>query len=256
VNPFLGLASGQTFAQAGYQIGEATTVRVGFSQNRESWEDMSNANPQAVLLQREFGDRPAQALTFDIEQKVNDRIKLGLQYTMLDEDNAVLGQQTGGDALLGNGAQTDAMTVSASFDLGSGFSIDMSATGARTETSREQIFTNRGDVLSTAGQISATKQGLLSGRDTLRFSIAQPLQVESGELQFTSEQVVNRDTGELGMVTQSFGIETQRRITAEAVYSMPMSSRSDFALFGRHVSARNTATNAGFVVGGNFNLSF
>ncbi|KEO90561.1 hypothetical protein EH31_10770 [Erythrobacter longus] len=256
VNPLLGFASGETFAQAGYKILPSTTVRVGFSQNRESWDDLSNSNPQQVLLQRQFGDRPAQALTFDIEQKVNDNIKLGFQYTLLDEDNAILGQQTGSDALLGNGARTEAMTVSASFDLGSGFSLDMSATGARTETSREQFLTNAGGVMSTAGQISATKHGVLSNRDTLRFSLAQPLQVERGELQFTSEQVIDRQTGELGMVTQTFGIQTERRITAEAVYSMPLSTRSDFALFGRHVSAGNTANEAGFVVGGNFNLNF
>ncbi|MEP1420609.1 MAG: S8 family serine peptidase [Erythrobacter sp.] len=256
VNPLLGLASGETFAQAGYKIAPSTTVRVGFSQNRESWNDLSNSNPEQVLLQRQFGDRPAQALTFDIEQKVSDNINLGFQYTLLDEANAVLGQQTGGDTLLGNGAQTEAMTVSASFNLGSGLTLDMSATGARTATSRDQLFTSNGNVMSTAGQISATKHGVLSNRDTLRLSVAQPLQVERGELQFISEQVIDRQTGELGSVTQAFGIETKRRITAEAVYSMPVSTRSDFALFGRHVSAGDTSNQDGFVVGGNFNLNF
>ncbi|MEO1222391.1 MAG: hypothetical protein AAFY42_13800, partial [Pseudomonadota bacterium] len=206
--------------------------------------------------QREFGDRPASAMTFDIEQEISDNIKVGLQYTRLDEANAVLGTQTSSDALLGNGAQTDAMTFSASVNLGSGFTFDVSATGARTETSRDQFFTSAGDVMSTAGQISATKHGILSNRDTLRISVAQPLQIEEGELQFTSEQVIDRATGERGTVTQSFGIETGRRITAEAVYAMPVSQRSDFALFGRHVSAGGDAVDSGFVVGGNFNFRF
>ena len=256
VNPLLGLASGETFAQAGYKITENTTVRVGFSQNNESWSDVRTDLAQQAQLQREFGDRPASAMTFDIEQQVNDNIKLGVQYTRLDEANAVLGTQTASELLLGEGAQTEAMTVSASFNLGSGFSLDVSATGARTETASDQLFTNAGDVLSTAGQISATKHGVLSNRDTLRLSIAQPLQVEQGELQFTSEQVIDRQTGELGAVTQSFGIETKRRITAEAVYAMPMSNRSDFALFGRHITAGDTVSDSGFVVGGNFSLRF
>lgn len=256
VNPVLGLASGETFAQAGYKLAANTTVRVGYSQNRENWEDVTIDNPQQALLQREFGDRPASALTLDVEQRVNSNITLGVQYTILDEANAVLGTQTTSDALLGNGAQTEAMTVSASIDFGSGFQLDVSATGARTETSRDQLFTNAGDVMSTAGQISATKRGLFSRGDTLRLSVAQPLQIEQGELQFTSEQVIDRQTGELGRVTQSFGIETKRRITAEALYAMPLNRQSDFALFGRHVSASDLANDRGFVVGGNFSVRF
>jgi len=256
VNPILGLASGQTFAQAGYKVASNTTVRVGFSENRLEWDEVAIDNPQQALLQREFGDRPARAMTLDIEQKVNDRISIGVQYTMLDEANAVLGTQTTSEQFLGNGSQTEAMTVSASVDIGSGFSLDVSATGGRTETSDDQLFTNAGAVMSTAGQISASKKGLLSRKDTLRLSVAQPLQIEQGELQFTSEQVINRDTGERGFVTQTFGIGTQRRITTEAVYAMPVSNRADFALFGRHVSAGDNANDNGFVLGGNFNFRF
>jgi hypothetical protein len=164
--------------------------------------------------------------------------------------------QTGSEAFLGNGSRTEAMTVSASFDLGSGFSVDLSATGARTQTSREQLFTNSGAVFATAGQFSATKHGVFSEKDTLRLSVAQPLQVEQGALEFTSEQVIDRLTGETGPVTQTIGIETKRRITAEAVYAMPVSQRSDFAFFGRHVSAGDDDVGSGFVVGGNFNLRF
>ncbi|MEL6541502.1 MAG: S8 family serine peptidase [Pseudomonadota bacterium] len=256
VNPVLGLASGQTFAQAGYKVAANTTVKVGFSENRLDWDEVAIDNPQQALLQREFGDRPARAMTLDVDQKINDRISVGVQYTMLDEANAVLGAQTTSQEFLGNGSQTEAMTVSASIDMGSGFSLDVSATGARTETSEDQLFTNAGAVMSTAGQISATKKGLLSRKDTLRLTVAQPLQIEQGELQFTSEQVINRDTGERGLVTQTFGITTQRRITTEAVYAMPVSNRADFAVFGRHVTGGDFANDAGFVLGGNFNFRF
>ena len=256
VNPVLGLASGQTFAQAGYKVAPNTTVRVGFSENRLDWEEVSIDNPQQALLQREFGDRPARAMTLDVEQKVNSKITVGVQYTMLDEANAVLGAQTTSQEFLGSGSQTEAMTVSASINMGSGFSVDVSATGARTETAQDQLFTNAGAVMSTAGQFSATKKGVLNRKDTLRLTVAQPLQIEQGELQFTSEQVINRDTGERGLVTQTFGIGTQRRVTTEAVYAMPVSNRADFAVFGRHVSGGDFANDAGFVLGGNFNFRF
>jgi hypothetical protein len=256
VNPVLGLASGETFAQVGYKLAENTTVRVGYSQNREDLEDVAPNNTLELLTRQNLGDRPASAMTLDIEQKVSDAVTVGAQITMLEEDNALLGVQTGSEAFLGNGSRTEAMTVSASFDLGSGFSVDLSATGARTQTSREQLFTNSGAVFATAGQFSATKHGVFSEKDTLRLSVAQPLQVEQGALEFTSEQVIDRLTGETGPVTQTIGIETKRRITAEAVYAMPVSQRSDFAFFGRHVSAGDDDVGSGFVVGGNFNLRF
>ena len=256
VNPVLGFASGETFAQAGYKLGENTTVRVGYSQNREDIDDIAPTNTVELLARQQFGDRPASAMTLDIEQKFSDAVSVGAQITMLEEDNALLGTQTGTETFLGGGSRTEALTLSATFDLGSGFSVDMSATGARTATSKEQLFTNAGTVWATAGQVSATKRGVISDKDMLRVSVAQPLQVESGSLQFTSDQVIDRETGEIGAVTQTIGIETKRRITAEAVYAMPLTRSSEFGVFSRYVSAGDTVDEGGMVVGGNFSLRF
>jgi Subtilase family len=256
VNPVLGFASGETFAQAGYKLSENTTVRVGYSQNREGLDDVAPDDTLELMLRQQVGERPASAMTLDVEHKVSDAVSLGAQITMLDEENALLGVQTGTEDLLGNGARTEAMTLSASFDLGSGFSIDVSATGARTNTSKDQLFTNAGTVWATAGQFSATKHGVLSDNDTLRVSVAQPLQVERGELQFTSDQVVDRLTGEIGAVTQTFGIGTKRRITTEAVYAMPLTRSSEFGVFSRYVSAGDIVDEEAMVIGGNFSLRF
>ncbi|WP_298302983.1 S8 family serine peptidase [uncultured Erythrobacter sp.] len=256
VNPVLGLASGETFAQVGYKLAENTTVRVGYSDNREDIDDVSPDNTLELLNRSQLGDRPANAMTLDVAQKVSDAVSIGVQLTMLDEENALLGTQTGSEALLGNGSRTEAMTFSASFNLGSGFSVDVSATGARTQTSKEQLFTNAGSVWATAGQFSATKHGVFSDKDTLRVSVAQPLQVEQGALEFTSEQVIDRLTGETGPVTQTIGIETKRRITTEVVYAMPLTRSSEFGVFSRYVSAGDTVDEGGVVVGGNFSLRF
>ncbi|UAB79353.1 S8 family serine peptidase [Erythrobacter sp. SCSIO 43205] len=256
VNPVLGFASGETFAQAGYKLAENTTVRVGYSQNNEGNEDVAPDDTVAQFLRSTLGDRSANALTLDLEQKVSDAVSFGAQLTMLDENDALLGTQTGTEAFLGNGSQTEAMTLSASVALGAGFSVDVSATGARTSTAKDQLFTNAGTVWATAGQFSATKRGLFSGSDMLRISVAQPLQVEDGELQFTSDQVVNRETGEIGKVTQTFGIGTKRRITTEAIYATQLTGSSEFGVFGRYVSAGDSVDQAGMVVGGNFSLRF
>jgi len=256
VNPVLGFASGETFAQMGYKLAENTTVRVGYSQNTEGDEDVAPNDAVAQFLRSTLGDRLANALTLDVEHKVSDAVSLGAQLTMLDEDDALLGTQTGSDALLGNGSQAEAMTLSASVALGAGIGLDVSATGARTATSNDQLFTSAGSIWATAGQFSATKQGVFSADDMLRISVAQPLQIEDGNLQFTSDQVVNRETGEIGPVTQTFGIETKRRITTEAVYATKLTRSSEFGVFGRHVSAGDTIDERGMVVGGNFSLRF
>ena len=256
VNPVLGLASGETFLQAGYELTPGTKVSVGYSENREEWDDVANLAPEEMLVRQAQGDRPASAFTLDIEQRVSDAVSVNAQYTRLNEVNALLGTQTATSALLGGGAQTEAMTVSASVDVGSGFSFDVSATGARTETSRDQLFTNDGAIWSTSAQFTATKQGVFSNKDMLRLSVAQPMQVEDGSLSVTSEQVIDRTTGERGAVTQTFSIETQRRITTEAVYATPLTNSSEFGVFSRYVSAGDTFNEAGVVVGGNLSLRF
>ncbi len=255
VNPVLGFASGEVFAAAAYEVAPGTTVRVGYSENREEWDEVAGT-AELLLIRRQLGDRPASAVTLDLEQRVSDRVWVGVQYTKLREVNALLGSQTSSTALLGNGSRTEAMTISASVDIGHGITFDLSATGGRSETANDQLFANAGKIWSTAGQVTATKRGLFSGNDTLRVSVAQPLQIEQGELEFRSEQVVDRLTGETGVVSQTFGIETRRRITGEAVYAMPVSGSSEFGLFGRYVSAGEIGEEESYVVGSNFTLRF
>ena len=255
-NPVLGLASGEAFASIGYKLGENTKVSFGFSQNREEWDEIGEIDPLLLQQREALGDRPANAFTLDLEQKVTNGVTVGAQYTRLNEVNALLGTQTASAEVLGSGSTTDALTLKASINVGSGLSFDIAATGGRTETSQDQFFTSAGSVFSTAGQFTATKKGVFAGNDTLRVSVAQPLQVERGELQFVSDQIVNRETGEIGPVTQTIGIETERRITAEAVYALPLTRSSEFGVFSRYVSAGDVANEAAMVVGGNYSIRF
>ncbi len=256
VNPVLGLASGETFMAAAYKIAPNTSVKVGYSENREEWDEIVGASQEQLLVRQQLGDRPAKAVTVDIDQQVSNGFSVGVNYTKLREVNALLGTQTSSSALLGEGSRTDAMTLSASLDVGHGVSFDVSATGAKSETADGQLFANSGDLWSTAGQFTATKRGLFSSSDTLRVSVAQPLQVVEGELEFTSDQVIDRATGETGQVTQTVGIETRRQVTGEAFYAMPLNQAAEFGLFSRYVSAGDTSGDENFIVGGNFSIRF
>ena len=47
--------------------------------------------------------------------------------------------------------------------------------------------------------------------------------VEKGRLNLSGVQVIDRSTGELGVVTQSVDISGKRRLAGEALYSLPIS---------------------------------
>ncbi|MBV7260017.1 S8 family peptidase [Erythrobacter crassostreae] len=256
VNPVLGFASGEVFAGATYAPAKATTLSVGYTQNRQDWRDLDGVSEIERNVQRQLGARDAEALTIGVEQKVTKNLSVNAQYTYLREDDAVLGAQTTVDAFLGEGSRTNAMTVSATMNLGNGFSFDLSATGGATKAASGQLLATSNDVMSTAGQFTVNKRGVMGDRDILRVSVGQPLTVERGELELTSEEVIDRISGERGLVTQTIGIDTKRRYTGEIVYATPVTKTSELGLIGRYISAGEIGQDESFMLGANFGLRF
>ena len=256
VNPVLGFASGEFFAGATINAAATTQVSVGYSAERQDHEDLDFVSDLDRELQRQLRAREAEALTVAVEQKITDRFSVDVQWTHLSEADALLGQQTGNSALLGDGSNTDAMTVSVNYDMGDGLSFDLSVTGGATKTDRNQLLSTSRRALSTAGQLAVNKRGVMTSRDILRLSVGQPLTVERCELELTSDQVIDRQTGEIGRVTQSIGIDTKRRYSGELVYATPVTDSSELGVMGRYVSAGEQAQDEDFVLGVNFGLRF
>ena len=161
---------------------------------------------------------------------------------------------------LGNGSVSDAATLAASASLGKGFELSLSATAARTRTTNEQAFTTSGGgVLSSAFAVAAAKTGVLGQRDQLRLSLAQPLHIERGAMEFTSIQVVDRSTGDIGPVTQRFDIGGQeRRYLGELLYATPLpDDAGELSLFGRaQLTPSSGAKIDNYVLGGRVRVSF
>ena len=123
-------------------------------------------------------------------------------------------------------------------NAGDGFTLAASATLARTRAAGnpEQGFVTDGNgVVSTAFALSATRQGLLGRNDALRVSVSQPLHIENGRLAYRSVQVVDRTTGELGLVDQPFDAQgDERSLIGELLYEAPiLSGNGQIGLFGR-----------------------
>jgi hypothetical protein len=116
--------------------------------------------------------------------------------------------------------------MGASFDLDHGIALMGSATFARTAArafDQSPLAISDGGLMSTAWQVAAIKNGVFADLDRLRFSVAQPLQVESGALEYRSLQVVDRETGELGLLSQRWNVaSSNREYRAEAIYTAPV----------------------------------
>ena len=254
-NPFLGLASGEAFGALAVALTPATTVRVGFTENRLDAEERAAGDPLARMIRPQFDDLRASAVTLDLEQRVSDRVNVGVHYTRLSEANGLLGMQAS-NVMLGMGSDTEALTVSGAVQLSPTLRLDVSATGATSELSEGQLLHNDGRVVSTAAQIAMTGSQVFSQDDTLRVSFGQPMTVEQGTLALESEAVIDRSTGERGQVTQHIGISSKRRMTGEVVYATSLRPNAQLGLFGRFVTKGSRQDTDAVMAGVNFDFRF
>jgi hypothetical protein len=223
VNPILGFASGGAYAQGSMTVSEGLSLSMGFTQKSDDhlYFDPTLGPQQTMPL----APNKASAAVASIDYKMAEGFSLNASYTQLDEADALLGAQGGGIFNLNGGAQTGATTFGATAALGGGWDLTGSATMARTTMQSyglSFLSLKDGKVDSMAYEFVAGKTGLFSELDRVRFSFAQPLHVESGALLYQSLQVINRETGEIGPVTQTWNIAGQREYRMEASYGTPI----------------------------------
>ncbi len=261
VNPLLGFASGGAFVDADLAIAKDLRVAVGFT---EKTLDHSR-NPLLSQGQRQsligLESYRADAFNFRMTHKASDAATLTIGYTKLREKNGLLGVQSVVASDLDSGSNSDTITLGANVDLAQNFSVAASATGAVSKANANQSLNTAGrGVLSSAYAVSLTKKGFFGKQDSVRLSFTQPLHIENGSLEFTSIQVVDRSTGELGSVTRRFDItEKSRRLTSEILYSTPLTKTGEMSLFGRvdyRLNSSKTQNVDGLVIGGRVRLTF
>jgi subtilisin family serine protease len=260
VNPILGFASGGMYASGAVAIAPNLKLSVGFS---EKSDDHSYLDPvygpiQAVPL----STSRASASVASIDYTVTDGFTLNASYTGLDEANGVLGSQGGGALALTGGAHSQGTTIGATMALSSGWTMSGSGTFAHTvapQSATTGLTLAQNGLDSTAFELAVAKAGLFYDADTLRVSLAQPLHVESGALDYTSLQVVDRDTGALGAVTQSWNVAGNRELRMETMYSLPvLAGRADIDTFGLVDVNPSSAprTNLSVAAGAQFRIDF
>jgi len=260
-NPILGLASGGAYADAAVTLGARLRLSAGVThQDRRHVYTAPYSREQRPLFESLEGYEAA-AMNVGARFELVQGLSLDAAYTRLYETDGLLGVQGFGPVSLGQ-ADTDAASLGVNLDMPRGVSISLTGTLGRTQTNglgAEGVKVTD-DVLSTAFQLTAAKDGVLAKSDRLRLTLAQPLHVESGALRFDSTLVVDRETGALGVDGQSFGLGgDERDFLAEASYATSiLDGRGRLGAFGRAEWSDRaaTASEAGFAFGARLGLDF
>ncbi|MEJ0024871.1 MAG: S8 family peptidase [Rhizomicrobium sp.] len=223
VNPVLGFASGGMYASGGYSVTRDLKLNFGFSQKSD---DHIYVDPTfGPLKELPLATARASASVAGLSYALGRDLTINASYTQLTEDDGLLGSQGSGALAFAGGAHTEGTTLGATAALSDGWTVSGSGTLARTNAPQSAVSSlslSQAGLQSTAYELAATKLGVLSEDDSLRFSLTQPLHVESGALNYTSLQVVDRQSGTLGPVTQTWNIAGKREYRMETTYDVPV----------------------------------
>jgi hypothetical protein len=261
VNPVLGFASGGAYAMAGMSLDEEATLRIGVTTTRDERIFVNPFTGGENPLIAGLSPYAASALSMTLQRPVGEAVTVTANYTYLNEQTGFLGAQGAGYLALEGGAETDAVTFGAEARLGEFMTLSSSATFARTRaTEFDGGVLSLGEATqSTAFQLTARRDGVFSGDDALRFSLIQPLHVESGAIDYVGARVIDRETGERAVETQSWSLEGERELRAEMLYATPvLQDLGELSLFGRVdlTETKPTVLDMGLVSGARFRMRF
>ena len=260
-NPLLGFASGGGYAKMSFALGETVTISTGFSQ-RALTRDMTGSNLIDRVMLAGVKNYRANAQQVAVDYAVNDAITLKVAYTGLNESDALLGTQSLDPRDLAGGSSTDGMTLGADIAVTPTLSVAATGTMGRTRQGRavgQGIAVSDRGLTSSSFQVAITKDRLTGKRDRARLTFSQPMHLEGGALDLTQVRVIDRQTGELGLVTERFNITTQKReYVAELLYGRDLGGNASVNLFGRARinNSDEAGGNATYLAGASFKLGF
>ena len=255
-NPLLGLASGGAYLGGRAIVADGLTIGFGTT------DRMARRNLSAFGIDRrsagDWVDRyAAQAQTLSLAYRLGGGLTARAGFTHLHEDAALLGIQSLDRADLQGGSITEG--ASAGFDLAIGKNWTLAGTGtiARTRADAGQIRTH--GLTSASAELAVIKSRLLARNDELRLTLASPLHTVGGHLTYSSVGVIDRATGQMGVVEQVFAPRGRLPLAGQAMYGLALPrGRGEFSFFGRvDRNAELIATNAiGYSGGVQLHLAF
>ena len=231
-NPILGLASGGAYLGGRWTVLSRLSIGFGTTQ-RNAWRNPLAFGLGAAPMGSWASRYAAAAQTMTADYAVSPRLVARSSFTHLREQSALLGIQSLDRADLQGGSATDAATLGFDLRLSHGLTLSGSGTVARTYAHGGQITTS--NLTGMSAELGFAKNGVLGRHDQLRLIAATPLHTVAGGLNYTSVAVVDRQTGELGLVTQSIAPRSgSLPLTGEVLYGRHLTDgKGEVSLFGR-----------------------
>ena len=257
-NPYLGFASGSGYAALDVAVAHNLRVSTGIAR-QDATRDLRFMTAEQRAGAGRLQPYQATATTVTVAYQPASWANVSVAYTGLDEASGLLGTQSLVRSDLANGTHSDAGTAALNVEVTPTLAVSGTATWGRTregDVARQGIAVSQGGAWSSAYQAAVTKVGLFGG-DRVRLTVAQPLHVEAGSIDVANVQVIDRLTGELGNVVQTFKLAGgERRYLGELLYGRSlMGGRADLNLFGRaNLQGQRRSGEAALTVGGSFRL--
>ena len=254
-NPLLGLASGGAYGAFSYSLSDRIAFSAGALVRDQERDD--RLLPALGVRGNGADDYTADAQHMSLTFKPAEALSLTGSYTRLHEGSALLGIQSFDPADFRKGATTDGYSVSLNWAATANLSVMATGTVGKTRQGDDgqTLSVDKDGLTSTAFQVGVMRQDLFAKGDRLQLSVSQPMYVERGRLNVTTVQVVDRETGRIGPVTESFDVSAQRRLAAEAFYAKPM-GQGDVAFFGRAETDDGGKTTDRYMAGARYRLAF
>ncbi len=256
-NPLMGLASGGGFAGASYNLSKTLQLSAGLMVRNDHRDP--NLLPGLHQPGNAAETYQAGAQLMSLTWKATPALTLGAGYTRLHEAQGLLGIQSMDPADFAHGSTTDGYTLSADWAVSTRFSLMATGTFGHTEAGDhgQQLAVDKAGLTTSAYAVGLKAKDLFAHGDRLQLTVSQPMFVERGHLNLTGVEVVDRDTGELGVVTHQVDISGQRRVAGEALYSWPTDGgRGYVALFGRAETQTDTQTPQAYMAGARYRVAF
>ena len=259
-NPLLGLASGGGFVDYRTQLMNGVALNVGITQRRDVRDPNAFGMTSGVASGASAYEANAEHIGADISVHRNLMVHTAL--TVLRENTGLLGVQSLNQGDLRGGSTSKGVTLGFDWNVLPDVTLTASGTLANTRAAGGQsLITGAGGINSSAGEIALSKFGLFSNTDRLRLTLNRPMQVDSGRIHYQTVAVVDRLTGDLGLIDQSTSAATQKRpLSAEALYGVTLPRQSaEIQMFVRAEANDQQATALkpmNYTAGGRYRIAF
>ena len=257
-NPLLGLASGGAFLDYRFALNDRVSFNAGATQRRDQ-RDTSQFGLHLPSGLNSIYDADAQH--FGVDVAVTDTLVMHTGVSRLHEGSALLGLQSLAPDALSAGANTTGASIGFDWAFTPRLALSATTTMARTTTAAGQsLQTGVSGLGSTAGEVALTRSQLFSKNDRVRISFAQGMKVTSGSLKYSGYGVVDRQTGELGVTSQTIdAVGGRTPLSAELLYGRTLTGQqaevSAFLRAGTPIETSSTAA-VDYMAGAKYRVSF